>query len=103
MAAKIKKGDKVVVLAGKSRGAEGEVLAVYPKDERVLVKGVNVIAKHQKQTQTERGGIIRREAPIHLSNVALSVDGKPSRVGFKIQDDGKKVRVAKVSGEVIDG
>ncbi|MGF1543446.1 MAG: 50S ribosomal protein L24 [Parvularculaceae bacterium] len=103
MAAKIKKGDKVVVLAGKNRGAEGEVTAVYPKEERVLVSGVNVITKHQKQTQTERGGIVRREAPIHVSNVALSVDGKPTRVGFKIGEDGKKVRVAKRTGEVVDG
>ena len=103
MAAKIKKGDKVVVLAGKNRGAEGEVLAVYPKRSRVLVSGVNVVAKHQKQTATERGGVIRREAPIHISNVALSVDGAASRVGFRIQEDGKKVRVAKRTGEVIDG
>ena len=103
MAAKIKKGDKVVVLAGKYRGVEGEVMQVLPQEERVLVKGVNVIAKHQRQTQTERGGIVRREAPIHISNVALSIDGKPTRVGFKIQDDGRKVRVARKSGEVIDG
>ena len=84
MAAKIKKGDTVVVLAGKSRGTEGEVLAVYPKENRVLVRGVNVIARHTKQTAQERGGIIRREAPIHVSNVAISVEGKPSRVGFKV-------------------
>ncbi|MEO0400484.1 MAG: 50S ribosomal protein L24 [Pseudomonadota bacterium] len=103
MAAKIKKGDKVVVLAGKNRGNEGEVLAVYPKDERVLVSGVNIIARHTKQTPQTQGGIVRREAPIHISNVAISVDGKPSRVGFRIQDDGKKVRVAKRTGEVIDG
>lgn len=103
MAAKIKKGDKVIVLAGKYRGVEGEVLTVMPQAERVIVRGVNVIKKHQKQTQTEQGGIIQREAPIHVSNVALAVDGKPSRVGFKIQDDGRKVRVARRSGEVIDG
>ncbi len=102
MAAKIKKGDKVIVLAGKNRGAEGEVTKVLTKENRVVVSGVNVVAKHQKQTQTERGGIIRREAPIHVSNVALSVDGKPTRVGFKVQEDGKKVRVAKRTGEVID-
>ncbi|MEQ8935305.1 MAG: 50S ribosomal protein L24 [Amphiplicatus sp.] len=102
MAAKIKKGDKVVVLAGKYRGVEGEVLQVMPKDERVLVRGVNVIKKHQRQTQTEQGGIISREAPIHVSNVALSVGGKPSRVGFK-QTDAGKVRVARKTGEVIDG
>ena len=103
MAAKIKKGDKVIVLAGKFRGVEGEVLEVMPKAERVVVRGVNIIKKHQKQTQTEQGGIIQREAPIHVSNVAIAVDGKPSRVGFKIQDDGRKVRVARRSGEVIDG
>ena len=103
MAAKIKKGDKVVVLAGKNRGTEGEVLQVMPREDRLLVKGVNIIAKHEKQTAQSRGGIIRREAPIHISNVALSVDGKPTRVGFKIQDDGRKVRIARRSGEVIDG
>ena len=103
MAAKIKKGDRVIVLAGKYRGVEGEVLQVMPKDERVVVRGVNVIRKHQRQTPTQQGGIISREAPIHISNVALSVDGKPSRVGFKIQEDGRKARVAKRSGEVIDG
>ncbi|MEL7488540.1 MAG: 50S ribosomal protein L24 [Pseudomonadota bacterium] len=105
MAAKIKKGDKVVVLSGKFRGAEGEVLQVLPQEDRVLVQGVNIIKKHQKQTQTEQGGIITKEAPIHISNVAYldKESGKPTRVGFKIQDDGKKVRVAKRSGEVIDG
>ncbi|MEM6413564.1 MAG: 50S ribosomal protein L24 [Pseudomonadota bacterium] len=101
MAAKIKKGDKVIVLAGKNRGTEGEVLAVYPKDARVLVSGVNVVARHTKQTQQTQGGIVRKEAPIHISNVAISVDGKPSRVGFKIQDDGKKTRFAKRSGEAL--
>ena len=103
MAAKIKKGDRVVVLAGRNRGAEGKVLQVFPKDDRVIVEGVNVVAKHRKQTQTTPGGIQRTEAPIHISNVALSVDGKASRVGFKVQDDGRKVRVAKRTGEVIDG
>ncbi len=103
MAAKIKKGDKVVVLTGKHRGETGEVTKVMPKDDRVLVKGVNIVAKHEKQTQTSRGGIMRVEAPIHISNVALSVDGKPSRVGFKKLDDGRKVRVARRTGEVIDG
>jgi large subunit ribosomal protein L24 len=103
MAAKIKKGDKVVVLAGKHRGEQAEVVAVMPKEDRVLLKGVNVVAKHQRQTATSRGGIVREEAPIHISNVALSVGGKPSRVGFKKLDDGRKVRVARRSGEVIDG
>ncbi|MEL7489496.1 MAG: 50S ribosomal protein L24 [Pseudomonadota bacterium] len=105
MAQKIKKGDKVVVLAGKYRGVEGEVLKVMPKEGRVLVQGVNLIKKHQKQTQTEQGGIITREAPIHVSNVAYldKESGKGSRIGFKINDDGAKVRVVKRSGEVIDG
>ncbi|HXI88277.1 MAG TPA: 50S ribosomal protein L24 [Parvularculaceae bacterium] len=102
MAAKIRKGDRVVVLAGKYRGVEGEVLQVMPKEDRVLVRGVNVIKKHQRQTQTERGGIMQREAPIHISNVALLVGGEKTRVGFKIQDDGRKVRIARPSGEVID-
>lgn len=104
MAAKIKKGDKVVVLAGKDRGAEGEVVQVIPQDNRVLVRGVNIIKKHQRQTQTEQGGIISKEASIHISNVALKdpSSGKPTRVGFKVED-GKKVRIAKGSGEVIDG
>jgi len=104
MAAKIKKGDKVIVLAGKDRGAEGEVVSVSPKDGRVLVRGVNIIKKHQKQTQTEQGGIITKEAPMDISNVALRdpSTGKATRVGFKIED-GKKVRFAKASGEVIDG
>jgi len=104
MAAKIKKGDKVVVLAGKDRGAEGEVIQVMPQNDRVLVRGVNLIKKHQRQTQTEQGGIISREASLHISNVALSdpSTGKATRVGFKIED-GKKVRFAKASGEVIDG
>lgn len=104
MSAKIKKGDKVIVLAGKDRGAEGEVVSVHPQDDRVVVRGVNLIKKHQRQSQTEQGGIITREAPIHISNVALKdpSTGKATRVGFKIEDD-KKVRVAKASGEVING
>lgn len=104
MAAKIKKGDKVVVLAGKHRGAEGEVTQVMPKADRVLVKGVNIVAKHQKQTATARGGIVREEAPVHISNVALiGKDGKPTRVGFKIDEKGRKVRIERRSGEVING
>lgn len=104
MAAKIKKGDKVIVLAGKDRGAEGEVIQVMPKADRVVVRGVNLIKKHQRQTPGQEGGIISREASLHVSNVALKdpSTGKPTRVGFKIED-GKKVRVAKASGEVIDG
>ena len=103
MAAKIKKGDKVVVLAGRDRGREGEVLKVDPKADRVTVQGINMIKRHQKPSQTSAGGIITREAPIHVSNVAIAdpKDGKPTRVGFEVRD-GKKVRVAKRSGEVID-
>ncbi|WP_027170361.1 50S ribosomal protein L24 [Mesorhizobium sp. WSM3224] len=102
---KIKKGDKVVVLAGKDKGRSGEVLSVQPKEDTALVRGVNLIRRHQKQTQAQEGGIITKEAPIHLSNIALAdpKDGKPTRVGFTIQKDGKKVRVAKRSGEVING
>lgn len=103
MAAKIKKGDKVVVLAGKYRGVEGEVLKVLPQESCVVVRGVNVIKRHQRQTPQQQGGIVTREAPIHISNVAISVDGKPSRIGFKVLEDGRKARVAKRSGEVIDG
>jgi large subunit ribosomal protein L24 len=100
----IKKGDKVIVLSGKDRGAEGEVIDVMPKADRVVVRGVNLVKKHQRQTPSQEGGIMTREAPIHVSNVALKdpSTGKPTRVGFKIED-GKKVRVAKASGEVIDG
>ncbi|HEY0290917.1 MAG TPA: 50S ribosomal protein L24 [Hansschlegelia sp.] len=104
MAAKIKKGDKVVVLAGRDKGKTGEVLQVLPKDERAIVRGVNLISRHQKQTQSQEGGIIRKEATIHLSNIALAdpKDGKATRVGFKVLDDGRKVRVATRSGEQID-
>lgn len=103
MAAKIKKGDKVVVITGRYRGVEGEVLQVMPKDERLVVRGVNIVRKHQRQSATTQGGIISMEAPIHVSNVALIADGKPTRVGFRINEDGAKVRVAKRTGEVIDG
>jgi large subunit ribosomal protein L24 len=104
MAAKIRKGDRVVVLAGKDKGKTGNVLAVSPRDERATVQGLNLIRRHTKQTAAQEAGIYTRESPIHLSNLAL-VDskGKPTRVGFKIQDDGKKVRVAKTTGDVIDG
>jgi len=102
---KIRKGDKVIVLAGKDKGRSGEVLSVQPKEDTALVRGVNLIRRHQKQSQSQEGGIITKEAPIHLSNIALAdpKDGKPTRVGFAIQKDGKKVRVAKRSGEVING
>jgi len=105
MAAKIKKGDKVVVLAGRDKGRTGEVLEVRPSDERAVVRGVNLVKKHQKQTAQVEGGIISKEAAIHLSNLAIAdpSDGKPTRVGFKTLEDGRKVRVAKRSGETIDG
>ena len=102
---KIRKGDKVVVLAGKDKGRTGEVLRVMPKDDKALVRGVNVVVRHQRQTQNQEGGLIRKEAPIHLSNIAVAdpKDGKtPTRVGFEVRD-GKKVRIAKRSGEVING
>jgi large subunit ribosomal protein L24 len=102
---KIRKGDKVVVLAGKDKGRTGEVVRVMPKDDKAVVRGVNMIHRHQKQSQTQEGGIITKEAPIHLSNLAIAdpKDGKPTRVGFQFQKDGTKVRIAKRSGEVING
>jgi len=106
MAAKIKRGDYVVVLSGKDKGQKGEVLKVFPKDERVIVKGVKMVKRHVRPTQADpEGGIKTFEAPIHVSNVAHldPKDGVPTRVGFKTLKDGKKVRVAKKSGEVIDG
>ena len=105
MAAKIKKGDKVVVLTGRDKGRTGEVVRVMPKEERALVRGVNFVKRHQRQTMNQEGGIISKEAPVHLSNLAYAdpKDGKPTRVGFKVLDDGRKVRFAKRSGELIDG
>ena len=104
MAAKIRKGDKVIVLSGRDKGRTGEVFEVRPDQHKALVRGINMAKRHQKQTQAQEGGIISKEAPIHLSNVAyLGKDGKPTRVGFKIQADGKKVRIAKSSGAEIDG
>ena len=105
MAAKIKKGDKVVVLTGKDKGKSGEVLNVFPTEERAIVRGINVARRHQKQTASEQGGIVSKEMPIHLSNIAVAdpTDGKPTRVGFQVSEDGRKQRVAKRSGEVIDG
>jgi large subunit ribosomal protein L24 len=105
MAAKIKKGDKVVVIAGRDKGRKGEVTLMLPKEGKAVVQGVNMVKRHQKQTQTQEGGIISKEAPIQLSNIAFAdpKDGQPTRVGFKILDDGRKVRVAKRSGEMIDG
>jgi large subunit ribosomal protein L24 len=100
---KIRKGDNVVVLSGKDKGRTGEVLQVMPKEDRALVRGINMVKRHQRQTQTQEAGIINKEASIHLSNIAIvGKDGKPTRVGFQVVD-GKKVRVAKRSGDVIDG
>ena len=104
MAAKIKKGDKVVVLTGRDKGRTGEVFQVMPKESRALVRGVNLVKRHQRQTMNQEGGIIQKEAPVHLSNLAVAdpKDGKPTRVGFKVLDDGRKVRFAKRSGDLID-
>lgn len=103
-AAKIKKGDRVVVLSGRDKGGKGEVLKAFPKENRVLVQGVNLVKKHTRQDRNTEGGIIEKEAPLHISNVAIEdpKDGKPTRVGFKTLDDGTKVRFAKRSGEIID-
>ena len=108
MAAKIKKGDKVVVLTGRDKGRTGEVVEVRPAENRALVRGVNMVKRHQRQTAQQEGGIISKEGTIHLSNLALAdpKDGKPTRVGFKFVGEGndrKKVRVAKRSGVEIDG
>ena len=105
MAAKIRKGDKVIVLSGRDKGRSGEVIEVRPTEDRALVRGVNLVKRHTKQTAQQEGGIITKESPIQLSNLALAdpKDGKPTRVGFKIHADGKKVRVAKRSGAEIDG
>jgi large subunit ribosomal protein L24 len=103
MAAKIKKGDRVLVLAGKDKGRQGNVLRVMPTENRLLVEGVNVVQRHTRPTQTSpQGGIINKEAPIHVSNVAfVTKSGEPSRIGFRMEGD-KKVRFAKKSGEVVD-
>jgi len=105
MAAKIKKGDKVVILTGRDKGKTGEVFQVMPKETRALVRGVNLVKRHQKQSASQEAGIVSKEAPVHLSNIALldPKDGKPTRVGFKVLEDGRKVRVAKRSGDLIDG
>jgi large subunit ribosomal protein L24 len=105
MAAKIKKGDKVVVLAGKDKGKTGEVIEVRPSENRAVVRGVNIVRHHQRQSAKSEGGIVAKEAALDLSNLAIAdpKDGKPTRVGFKLLDDGRKVRFAKRSGDVIDG
>lgn len=101
---KVKKGDQVVVLTGRDKGKAGEIIEVRREENRVVVRGVNMVKRHQRQTQTQQAGIIEKESSIHVSNVALRdpKTGKPSRVGYKTLADGKKVRVAKASGETID-
>ena len=105
MAAKIKKGDRVVVVAGRDKGKTGEVRQVMPVEGRAIVAGVNLVRRHTKPSAQTEGGILTKESPIHLSNLAIAdpKSGKPTRVGFKILDDGRKVRVAKRSGDLIDG
>ena len=102
---KIKKGDHVVVITGKDKGKKGEVLKVIPAENRAVIKGVAMVRRHQRQTAAQEGGIIAKEAAIHISNLALEdpKDGKPTRVGYKFLKDGRKVRFARRSGEVIDG
>jgi large subunit ribosomal protein L24 len=104
MSANIRKGDRVVVTTGRDKGKKGEVLKVFPKEDRALVSGVNVVKRHQRQSQRQQGGIVTKESPVHLSNLA-HVDpksGAATRVGIKTLEDGRKVRFAKKSGEVID-
>jgi large subunit ribosomal protein L24 len=105
MAAKIKKGDTVIMRTGRDKGRSGEVIEVRPSEDRALVRGINLVKRHQKQTAAQDGGIISKEAPVHLSNLALAdpKDGKPTRVGFRVMPDGRKVRIAKRSGVEIDG
>ena len=104
MKLKLKKGDKVIVTTGKDKGKTGEITTVFPKENKVIVGGINMVKRHTKPSQESAGGIISKEMPIHVSNVAL-VDpktGKATRVGYKVEKDGHKVRVAKKSGEVVD-
>jgi large subunit ribosomal protein L24 len=105
MAAKIKKGDRVIVVTGRDKGKRGEVRQVMPEDNRAIVAGVNLVRRHTRQTAQTEGGIISKESTIHLSNLAIldPKTGKPTRVGFKVLDDGRKVRVARGSGDLIDG
>jgi large subunit ribosomal protein L24 len=105
MAAKIKKGDRVIVTTGRDKGKRGEVRQVMPEDGRAVVAGVNLVRRHTRQTAQTEGGIISKESTIHLSNLAIldPKTGKPTRVGFKVLDDGRKVRVARGSGDLIDG
>ncbi|HZC97733.1 MAG TPA: 50S ribosomal protein L24 [Bradyrhizobium sp.] len=105
MAAKIKKGDRVIVTTGRDKGKRGEVRQVMPENGRAIVAGVNLVRRHTRQTAQTEGGIISKESTIHLSNLAIldPKTGKPTRVGFKVLDDGRKVRVARGSGDLIDG
>ncbi|GAA3758688.1 50S ribosomal protein L24 [Micromonospora sp. WMMA1998] len=104
MTVKVKKGDTVVVIAGKDKGAKGKVIAAYPRQDKVLVEGVNRVKKHTRISTTQRGaktgGIVTQEAPIHVSNVmVLDSDGKPTRIGYRIDDNGQKVRIARSTGK----
>jgi large subunit ribosomal protein L24 len=104
MAARIRKGDNVVVIAGRDKGKTGEVIRMLPTENRAVVRGVNVARRHQRQTAREQGGIVTKEMPIHISNIALvDASGKPTRVGFRFAADGRKVRFAKRTGDSIDG
>ena len=104
MAARIRKGDSVIVIAGRDKGKTGEVIEVLPKESRAVVRGVNVVRNHQRQTARDQGGIITKELPIHISNIALKdASGKATRVGFRTAPDGRKVRFAKRTGDTIDG
>jgi large subunit ribosomal protein L24 len=100
----IRKGDKVIVITGSDKGKKGSVLKVFPKENRALVQGVNIVKRHQRQTQSQQAGIVTKESPINLSNIAHAdpKTGKATRIGFKTLGDGRRVRVAKKSGEVID-
>ena len=104
MAARIKKGDEVIVISGRDKGKKGNVLRVLTEQDRIIVQGVHMVKRHQRQTQTEQGGIVEKETSIHVSNVALldPDGGEATRVGFRSLEDGRKVRFAKRSGEVID-
>lgn len=102
---RIRKGDDVIVLAGRDKGKRGEVTSVFPKEDRAIVQGINLVKRHTKPSQTTQGGMVSKELSIHLSNLAL-IDPKtnePTRVGYKLQEDGTKVRYAKKSGDIIDG
>ena len=104
MAARIRKGDTVVVIAGRDKGKTGEVIEMLPKESRAVVRGINVVRKHQRQSASEQGGIVSKELPIHISNIALQdASGKPTRVGFRVGANGTKVRFAKRTGDIVDG